>query len=264
MSVRSLSALADVGTLLLCVKLMSLVATRRATWIAALLLALLPILMVFLLSLIVPLFVPRYLMFAAVGLPMICAVALDSWGPRRTLFVAVAVALLVVVEVQGLFAVYRQTDGLDGTSLRKDFRLDAMAVEITRQAHPGDKIVFDSLIYYLPFTYYNTSGIQPRFHIKSSLSGLRDDLDRGGYALIPQHQKWVFFNDVRELKLSAGRVWWITDLPASENEVLFANDWKQTLTIKGAGIEARLFTFDAAPTSPEADAQSMLTQQPPH
>lgn len=40
---RALSALADVGTLLLSIKLMSLIATRRATWIAALLLALLPI-----------------------------------------------------------------------------------------------------------------------------------------------------------------------------------------------------------------------------
>lgn len=40
---RAFSALADVGTMLLCIKLMSLVATRRATWIAALLLALLPI-----------------------------------------------------------------------------------------------------------------------------------------------------------------------------------------------------------------------------
>lgn len=40
---RALSVLADVGTLLLCIKLMSLISTRRATWIAALLLALLPI-----------------------------------------------------------------------------------------------------------------------------------------------------------------------------------------------------------------------------
>ncbi|MFJ2712119.1 hypothetical protein ACIOZM_14690 [Pseudomonas sp. NPDC087346] len=40
---RALSVLADVGTLLLCIKFMSLVSTRRATWIAALLLALLPI-----------------------------------------------------------------------------------------------------------------------------------------------------------------------------------------------------------------------------
>lgn len=40
---RAMSALADVGTLLLCVRLMSLISTRRATWIAALLLALLPL-----------------------------------------------------------------------------------------------------------------------------------------------------------------------------------------------------------------------------
>ncbi|WP_431481388.1 glycosyltransferase family 39 protein [Pseudomonas thivervalensis] len=43
LAVRSLSAIADVGTILLSIKLMSLVATRRAIWIAALLLALLPI-----------------------------------------------------------------------------------------------------------------------------------------------------------------------------------------------------------------------------
>jgi len=42
LAARSLSALADVGTLLLCIKLMSLVTTRKATWIAAVLLASLP------------------------------------------------------------------------------------------------------------------------------------------------------------------------------------------------------------------------------
>ncbi|MDZ5433675.1 glycosyltransferase family 39 protein [Pseudomonas fluorescens] len=43
LSARSLSALADVGTLLLCTKLMSLIATRRAACFAGVLLALLPI-----------------------------------------------------------------------------------------------------------------------------------------------------------------------------------------------------------------------------
>lgn len=43
LSARSLSALADVGTLLLCIKLMSLIATRRAACFAGVLLALLPI-----------------------------------------------------------------------------------------------------------------------------------------------------------------------------------------------------------------------------
>jgi uncharacterized membrane protein len=43
LAARSLSALFDVGTLLLCLKLMSLIASRRATCVAALLLVLLPI-----------------------------------------------------------------------------------------------------------------------------------------------------------------------------------------------------------------------------
>lgn len=222
-----------------------------------------PILTVFLLSLFVPLFTPRYLTFAAVGLPLICAAALDSWGPRRPLFVAVAVGILVIGQLPGLLAVYRQTDGLNGTSLRKDFRLDTIAAYISLQMHPRDKIVLDSLIYYLPFAYYNTSGIQPKFHIKSSLTGPRDDLDRGGYALITHLAEWVFFNDVGELKRNGARVWWITDSSAFADNVLLVNDWTHTLTIKGAGIEARLFTLDAAPASPEADAPAMLTQQPP-
>ncbi|TFB45002.1 glycosyltransferase family 39 protein [Pseudomonas sp. F01002] len=206
-----------------------------------------PVLTVFLMSLVKSIFVHRYLMFAAVGLPMICAVALDSWWQRRPLFAAATVVLLVIGQIQGLQMVYRQTDGLNGTSLRKELRLDALANEIDRQAHPGDKIVLDTLLFYLPFTYYNTTGIQPRFHIKSSVDTFPDELDRGGYALIPQHLKWIFFNDVSQLKLNGGRVWWITDIPATESHVLFADEWKQTLTIKGEGIEARLFTLDAAP-----------------
>lgn len=43
LSARSLSALADVGTLSLCIKLMSLIATRRTACLAGVLLALLPI-----------------------------------------------------------------------------------------------------------------------------------------------------------------------------------------------------------------------------
>ncbi|WP_223489079.1 glycosyltransferase family 39 protein [Pseudomonas sp. A-RE-19] len=222
-----------------------------------------PLIVLFLVALIVPVFVPRYLVFAAVGLPMICAVAVDTWGRQRPLLVAVAVVFFVMGQLQGLRAVYSQEDGLNGTALRKDFRVDTLAAEINRQARPNDTIVFDTLMYYLPFWYYNTTGIQPRFYIASSMDEVRGN-DQGGYALIPQHLKWIFFDEVGVLKLNAGRIWWVTDKEQTENTTVLPKQWKQTVTLDGGEVEARLFTFDTTPTSPEAGAQSLLTQRPLH
>ncbi|WP_237150619.1 MULTISPECIES: hypothetical protein [unclassified Pseudomonas] len=119
LSARILSALFDVGTLLLCIRLMSLIAIRRATWMASVLLALLPVSV-------------------------------------------------------------RYSQEVNGTSLRKYSGLEEITCEINRQALPGDEVVLDTLIYFLPFTYYNTTNIQPRFHIRSSMDTFRRRLDRGG------------------------------------------------------------------------------------
>lgn len=85
----------------------------------------------------------------------------------------------------------RYSQEVNGTSLRKYSGLEEITCEINRQALPGDEVVLDTLIYFLPFTYYNTTNIQPRFHIRSSMDTFRRRLDRG-YALIPEHRHWIF------------------------------------------------------------------------
>jgi hypothetical protein len=200
---------------------------------------------VFLVSLIVPVFVTRYLVFAAVGLPLVAAVALDGLAERRPLLGFVCLSLFVALEVHGLVKVYAQEDGLNGTDVRKLARLDTVSEGINRQAQRGDEIVVDGLYWYLPFSYYNTTGIQPRLYLARLSDGLpRGPYDYGGWCLIPQRLDWIFFSDVSALKPRAKRVWWVTGKPKPEDVVTFPKEWKQTITLEGGGVEARLFILD--------------------
>jgi uncharacterized membrane protein len=99
-----------------------------------------PVLTVFLVSLIVPVFNARYLVFAAAALPLIVALALDRWSERHSALAAVAMALVLLAEGHGLSAVYAQTDEMNGTSIRKDAKLDAVVAGLGREVHPGDVI----------------------------------------------------------------------------------------------------------------------------
>ena len=197
---------------------------------------------IFLISWIVPVFVPRYLVFAAVGLALIAAVMLDGLAEKRPVIALLCLSLFVAGEVHGVLKVYAQQDALNGTDVRKLARLDTVAQGIKSQAQAGDEIIVDGLFWYLPFSYYNTTGIQPRLYISRAAGGApAGPFNYGGWRLIPQRLDWIFFNDVSTLKLAAKRVWWVTGKPRPENVVVFPKGWKQTLTLTGGEVEARLF-----------------------
>ncbi len=207
-----------------------------------------PAITVFLVSWIVPVFVTRYLVFAAVGLPLMAAVALDRLAARRPLVAYLCLSLFVVAQVHGVLKVYAQDDGLNGTDVRKLARLDRVAQGINRQAQVGDEIVIDGLFWYLPFSYYNTTGIQPRLYISRLPGGEPNGpYDYGGWSLVPQRLDWIFFSDVSALKPAAKRVWWVTGNPRPEDVVTFPKDWKQTLTVQGDEVQARLFILEGRP-----------------
>lgn len=204
-----------------------------------------PAITVFLVSLVVPVFVSRYLAFAAVGLPLIAALALEGMAKHRPVIALICLSLFAALEVQGVLTVYAQQDASNGTEVRRLARLDTIAEAINRQAQAGDEIIVDGLFWYLPYTYYNTTGIQPRLYISQSSSGTtRRPSDYGGWSLIPQRLDWIFFSDVSRFKPAAKRVWWVTGKPRPEDVVTFPERWKQTLRVDGGGVEARLFTLD--------------------
>ncbi|NUT87906.1 hypothetical protein HNO91_15830 [Pseudomonas corrugata] len=220
-----------------------------------------PAVVLALVAIIVPVFVPRYLTFAAVGLPLIVAVALDSLA-RRTGVLVLALVVMVTAEMQGLQSVYRQADGLNGTDLRRDFRLDVLAAKIKEAVRPGDEIVLESLIWYLPFDYYNKTDIQPRLYLRLPATTILKLIERGGYATISGNLGWVYFNNLQVLKCLGHRVWWVAVEILPEDQLLLETDWELTLTLKEGGMAASLFTLKATPASTEAGNQPAVTQPP--
>ncbi|WP_223489166.1 glycosyltransferase family 39 protein [Pseudomonas sp. A-RE-19] len=207
-----------------------------------------PVLSVFLVSLIVPVFNARYLVFAAAALPLIVALALDAWSQRHAALAAVAMVFVLLAEAHGLSAVYAQTDEMNGTSIRKDARLDAVVAGLGREVRPGDEIIVDNLYWYLPFTYYNSTGIQPRLYaFKTPTGTLWGTAEYGGWALIPRPLDSILFDDFSTLKLNAKRIWWVTGNARPEHDALFPKQWKPVLTLKEGDSEARLFILEPTP-----------------
>ncbi|WP_432217621.1 glycosyltransferase family 39 protein [Pseudomonas kribbensis] len=221
-----------------------------------------PVITLYLLTLITPIFVPRYLVFAAPAIPMFMALALDLWGQRFALLAMTAFVLLVAAQTHGLLAVFQQIDGLNGTEMRRDYRYGELVKEIQRRIRHGDQIVVDSLFSYLPFVYYSDMGIQPRFYVRSALDEFLPFVDSGGYALIPEQLRWIYFNDPTVFECRGRRIWWIEFNPASDTNTLFSVDWKRMLTLRSGEATAMLFADNQASASIEADDPGVLRRLP--
>lgn len=209
-------------------------------------------------ALIVPVFAPRYLTFAAAGLPLIVATALDRWV-QRTDVLALALIIVLTAEVQGMQSVYQQEDGLNGTDLRRDYRLDVLVGEIKKAGRSSDEIVLESLIWYLPFSYYNGSYSRVRFYVRLSLEEFWSVSDRGGYALISESDKSIFFHDMQELKCGGRNVWWVMPKSVIDLNPLLEKDWVRSLTLVDAEMVASLYTLRAPPASAEAGDPATTT-----
>ncbi|AXP05011.1 hypothetical protein DZG01_19335 [Pseudomonas fluorescens] len=221
-----------------------------------------PTVVLVLVALAIPMFVPRYLVFAAVGVPFVVAVALDRLARRADVLVLTGMIVLAA-EVLGLQSVYRQDDGLNGTDLRRDFRLDVLAAELQEVVRPGDEIVLESLIWYLPFSYYNQTGIRPKFYVRLLPSVVLEVVERGGYALISEGPNWIYFSNFQLLKCHGHKRWWVVAQSLSDIKPLLEKDWDQSLSLVNRQMIASLFILKATPASTEAGNQATITQPPP-
>lgn len=213
-----------------------------------------------LVALVVPVFVPRYLVFAAVGVPLIVAVALDVMGRRTGLPVLVLMGMLIA-EIEGLRSVYRHVDGLNGTDDRTIYGLDNLVPQIERAIRPGDAIVLSTLYWYLPFSYYNRTGVQPRVYVPELASGAMEVRDHGAYALIPEPFKGFYFHDPEVLRCPGSRVWWVASKKDGVPPFPEKN-WTQGLTLVDEKMIASLFIPKAPLPSVAKGSPVIATQQP--
>jgi 4-amino-4-deoxy-L-arabinose transferase-like glycosyltransferase len=216
-----------------------------------------PAITLFLIALLAPAFVPRYLLFAALGLPLIVAVALSFWLLQKRVLAMGVLTVFLTGEVLGLFKYYQDGNGMN-------IKMDRVAAMINRSWRPGDEIMIDSLLWYLPFTYYNTTGTQPRIYTPSNKPVLWGYPDQGGWALLPRRSNHIIFEDFTVWAPTTKRIWWITDKTPAKDERVLAQYWNQTMMFDGGDVEARLFTRAATPTPVGIGAQALITHQPLH
>jgi hypothetical protein len=220
-----------------------------------------PAVVLALVALVVPVFIPRYLVFAAAGVPLVVALALDKWGARCGILVLVG--MIVLTELQGLTSVYQQADGMNGTDLRSDFRIDGLVDYIKQVALPGDGVVLDNLIWYLPFVYYNDTGLQSNLYIHEPEEKFLSTAGYGGYVLFHDDFEFVYFNDPELLRCHGNRVWLIVPTLISDIRPLFDKDWKPSIVLNRGDMSAFLFVLKTIPASTEAGNQATLKQPPP-
>ncbi|MBK5342338.1 glycosyltransferase family 39 protein [Pseudomonas sp. TH49] len=204
-----------------------------------------PLTALYLIALIHALFVTRYLQFSAPALAMITAVALDRWGSRRALLSKTVLLICVVAQLHGLTMVYRQTDGLEGTSARRESEFSTLMNQLNHNARPGDEIIVSTEFWVISVDYYNTTGIKPKIATKLSIDSFLKLTSRGALSLIDDPAARVFIDGVTNADFHSRRVWWITYSSLPDGWSLFKQRRTPSLVFDGVSFSLYLFTPDA-------------------
>lgn len=197
----------------------------------------LPLLVVFLISFVSPLLVERYLMFSAIGLPIILAIALDQLERR---FRVLAIALLVGVigvELVGLDNDYR----VDGP------QFDEMVDYVNQHYVAGDRIVVSDLFWYFSYVYYNKTGSQPLLYTPPLPDGTSGRPNAYGFGtLVDEHANKIYVDSLGVLPVGSGRVWLVSSSAPPDDFTPIPNDWKKQSDLKVGDTEVRLYSICTA------------------
>ncbi|WP_347929049.1 glycosyltransferase family 39 protein [Pseudomonas helvetica] len=190
-------------------------------------------------SLVRPLFIYRYFVFAALGFPMILAMALDAlWERAKTLFF-VLLLLIVSMESVGLYNVH-QRGHIVYAEVNK---VDALADYINAFARPDDGVVVVNRFLYYPFAYYNKTGVTPMLYTPLQQDGTSGRPD--GYqtsTLTQQNADKVYLDNLETLTPGSGRVWVLDGRGDGAQQVVIPENWRLLDTfIQGDG-DVRLFS----------------------
>ncbi|MDI2141052.1 MULTISPECIES: glycosyltransferase family 39 protein [unclassified Pseudomonas] len=179
-----------------------------------------------------PAFVIRYFYFAAMGIPLIVAVALDTGWQRSRILVSTVLLAAVIGEIQGLTAMsLRPATG----------RLDVLVAELQAQSHPGDEILVDDMFWYLPLLYYFEGRATPGIYVGRYATKTLGYPDNGAWALMSPLLQSSAVDDAMLSSLGTKRVWWITLNSVVEDISFLSSRWKRARTLDGGPIEARLY-----------------------
>ncbi|WP_369782278.1 glycosyltransferase family 39 protein [Pseudomonas sp. WC2401] len=193
---------------------------------------LLPILAIYAVSFASPLFIERYVMFAALGLPLLVAIAVDRLLTHKR---ALAIAILA------LFI------GTEAVGLRSNFSSDAdhfdrLVEHVNQQFKPGDRIVVSDLFWYFSFVYYNKTGFEPMLYtppLEDGTSGRPNDYGFG--TLVNGHGQTIYVDRLSDLPPGSGRVWLISSKVQPDDFSSIPVAWHKARDLSVDDTQARLY-----------------------
>ncbi|MCP3751293.1 glycosyltransferase family 39 protein [Pseudomonas sp. SBB6] len=202
-----------------------------------------PLVLVWLISFAMPLFVERYLVFAAVGLPILLALALDYLAINHRSLATLLVAACLALELTGITRIYNQQNSLNDAAGWYVNRLDTVVDGVNAQWQPGDLMVVDGLYWYFSVAYYNRTGSEPLIYengAKGDSTGTSSSSYGAATLLFPRAEH-LYVHMPQALAPKSGRVWWVGGVPGPGKERHLPGNWTKLAEIRAGETRAMLF-----------------------
>jgi uncharacterized membrane protein len=198
----------------------------------------LPLVFVFLVSWVAPVLVDRYLMFSALGLPLIIAIAIDQVR-RRFRYVAVAtLAALLFIECVGLSHDYQADDE----------QFDTLVDYVNERFMPNDRIVVSDLFWYFSYVYYNKTGSVPLLYTPPQANGASGRPGNYGFGtLVENDAATLYLDNLDDIGAGPARVWLISSSELPDDFSSIPHNWIKLSDRTVGDTEARLYSIPAAP-----------------
>ena len=197
---------------------------------------LLPLIVIFLVSWKTPLLIERYLMFSALGLPLILAIVVDRISVRFRYLAMVIFTALLLVEAGGLINDYHADDD----------KFDVLVNHVNDNYMANDRIVVSDMFWYLGYVYYNRTGSAPRLYTPPLASGASGRPNNYGFGTLVDNDS-IYLDSLDQLKPGPGRVWLISGSEPPDDFSSIPGNWTEMESFKMGAVMARLYATPAAP-----------------
>ena len=198
----------------------------------------LPLTVVFLVSWKVPLLVERYLMFSALGLPLIMAIVFDQAERHYRYAAMAALIVLLLVEVGGLRNNYN-TD---------DEQFDKLVNHVNEHYMANDRIVVSDLFWYFSYVYYNKTGALPLLYTPPQANGASGRPgDYGFGTLVNGDAARIYLDSLEQLAAGSTRVWLISSSEPPDDFAPIPGNWRKVSTLNVGDTQVRLYSIHTSP-----------------
>lgn len=204
---------------------------------------LVPLLAVFLISYELPLFSARYFVFAAMGVPMLLAIALDRLAQRNRGLALLGLMLLIGMQSVGLYNVYTQNNHLNDPIHDLNNHVGEMTAYINEHFEPGDRILVHGNYWYLSVVYYNATGTRALLYTPPSAEGISSrPRGTGAGTLFYQDADTTCVDHLADLPVDTQRVWLAYGLDAV-GAVPMPDQWSLLLVKNFGDTQLRLYSL---------------------